>query len=170
MKFSKIDLGRQTNFIIALLLIHFVFFGYISNVFFKTLGENVLYLHKVLFHPSSFLAFLLLFGIIFLMVYRENFFEYGIRNSIWIIPIILIESWVWYFFIIYDLRVHEVAFLNVMIQIGYTFQAVGQFFISIDGYLTILTLLMTNLLAAILASIAKEKYSLYIKKGIKIEV
>jgi Tfp pilus assembly protein PilE len=57
-----------------------------------------------------------------------------------------------------------------MIQIGYTFQAVGQFFISIDGYLTILTLLMTNLLAAILASIAKEKYSLYIKKGIKIEV
>lgn len=164
MKFSKIDLGRQTNFIIALLLVHFIFFGYISNVYFKTLGENILYLHRVLFSPYSFISFILLFGIIFLMVYRENFYEYGIRNSIWIIPFILIESWIWYFFIFYDLQT------NIFIQLGNVFVAIGQFFISLDGYVTIITLFATNLLAAILASIAKERYNIHIRKGIKIEV
>ncbi|MFX0007147.1 MAG: hypothetical protein ACFFA7_15515 [Promethearchaeota archaeon] len=164
MKFSKIDLGRQTNFIIALLLVHFIFFGYISNVYFKTLGVNILYLHRVLFSPYSFISFILLFGIIFLMVFRENFYEYGIRNSIWIIPFILLESWIWYFFVFYDLQT------NIFIQIGNVFAAIGQFFISLDGYLTIITLFAINLLAAILASIAKEKYNLRIRKGIKIEV
>jgi hypothetical protein len=164
MKFSKIDLGRQTNFIIALLLMHFIFFGYISNAYYKTLGIDILYLHRVLFSPYSFLSFLLLFGIVFLMVFRENFFEYGIRNSIWLIPIILIESWVWYFFIFYDLRT------DIWIQFGNLFAAIGQFFINFEGYLTIITLFATNLFAAILASVVKEKYNLYIKKGIKIEI
>ncbi len=164
MKFSKIDLGRQTNFIIALLFVHFIFFGYISNVYYKTLGADILYLHRVLFHPSSFLSFILLFGIIFYMVYRENFYEYGIRNSIWIIPFILIESWVWYFFIFYDLEI------DIWIHFGNLFAAIGQFFINYEGYVTIFTLFATNLLAAILASIAKEKYNLRIRKGIKIEV
>ena len=164
MKFSKIDLGRQTNFIIALLLIHFVFFGYISNALFKTLGINILYLHRVLFNPYSFLSFIILFGIVFLMAYRENFFEYGIRNSIWLVVFILIESWVWYYFISYNLET------NSFILLGNTFIAIGQFFISIEGYITIITLFATNLLAAILASIAKEKYNLRIKKGIRIEI
>ncbi|MFW9969848.1 MAG: hypothetical protein ACFFDF_06580 [Candidatus Odinarchaeota archaeon] len=164
MKFSKIDLGRQTNFIIALLLIHFIFFGYISNVFFKNLGINILYLHRVLFHPYSFLSFIILFGIVFLMVFRENFFEYGIRNSIWLVVFIIIESWFWYFFVFYNLQT------NIFILLGNTFIAIGQFFISIEGYITLITLFATNLLAAILASIAKEKYNLRIKKGIKIEV
>lgn len=164
MKFSKIDLGRQTNFIIALLLIHFIFFGYISNTLLKTLGINILYLHRVLFSPYSFLSFIILFGIVFLMAYRENFFEYGIRNSIWLVVFILIESWIWYYFISYNLQTNSFTLL------GNTFLAIGQFFISVEGYITIITLFATNLLAAILASIAKEKYNLRIKKGIKIEV
>lgn len=164
MKFSKIDLGRQTNFIIALLLMHFVFFGYISNVYYKTLGIDILYLHRVLFSPYSFLSFLLLFGIVFLMVFRENFFEYGIRNSIWLIPIIMIESWFWYFFIFYDLRT------DIFVQLGNLFVAIGQFFINIEGYITIITLFATNIFAAILASVVKEKLNLRIKKGIKIEI
>jgi hypothetical protein len=98
------------------------------------------------------------------MVFRENFFEYGLRNSIWMIPFILIESWVWYFFIFYDLRT------DIWLQFGSLFAAIAQFFINIEGYITIFTLFATNLFAAILASIAKEKYALYIKKGIKIEV
>jgi len=98
------------------------------------------------------------------MVYRENFYEYGIRNSIWIIPFILIESWVWYFFIFYDLHT------DIWIQFGNLFAAIGQFFINYEGYVTIFTLFAINLLAAILGSIAKEKYNLRIRKGIKIEV
>jgi hypothetical protein len=76
----------------------------------------------------------------------------------------MIESWIWYFFIFYDLT------LDIFIQLGNLFAAIGQFFISIEGYITIISLFSINLLAAILASIAKEKYNLRIKKGIRIEI
>lgn len=164
MKFSKIDFGRQTNFIITFLLIHFVFFGYLSNVYHKTLGDNVLYLYKVLFSPYSFLSFIILFLIVFLMVFRENFFEYGIRNSIWLILIIMVESWVWYYFIVFTL---PSDFFGTLASV---FIAIGQFFINYEGYLTIATLLTINLFAAILASIAKEKYNQRLQKGMKIIV
>jgi len=99
MKFKKIELGRQTNFILALLFIHFIFFGYLCNVYFKDIGENVMFLYKVMFSPQSFLSTILLFGIVFYMAFRERFFEYGIRNSLWLIPFIMGMSWIWYWFV-----------------------------------------------------------------------
>ncbi len=83
------------------------------------------------------------------MVFRENFFEYGIRNSIWLTPIILGQSWFWYIFINME--------LDIFIQIG-------RFFISVEGYLTIFSVLGINLLAAILAAFSKEKYKEHFKK------
>ena len=104
---KKIEIARQTNFILALLLIHFAFFGYLSNVFPKlsiasedqALGLSILFLYQVMFNPSSWFSTIILFLIVYFMVIREHFFEYGIRNSIWLVLFIMIESWVWYWFI-----------------------------------------------------------------------
>ena len=153
MKLKKIEFARQTNFLLALLLIHFVFFGYLSNVYAKTIGDGVLFLHEVLFHPQSYLSSIILVLIVFLMAFREHFFEYGIRNSIWLIPFIIIQSWIWYWFIIgyFDIGV------------------IGTYFLRIESYITILTLLGLNVTTAILASIAKEKYNAFIERYKKIE-
>ena len=153
MKLKKIEFARQTNFLLALLLIHFVFFGYLSNVYAKTIGDGVLFLHEVLFHPQSYLSSIILVLIVFLMAFREHFFEYGIRNSIWLIPFIIIQSWIWYWFIIgyFDIGV------------------IGTYFLRIESYITILTLLGLNVTTAILASIAKEKYNAFIMRYKKIE-
>jgi len=139
---SKIELGRQGNFILALLLLHFVFFGYICNVYEKNIGDGVLFLYKVIFNPMSILSGIILFGIVFLMVIRENFFEYGIRNSIWLIPAIIIMSWIWYWFI------------N-----GFDIFMIGVYFTKIETYINILVLLGINILAALLASITKEGFA-----------
>jgi hypothetical protein len=168
MKFKKIELARQTNFILALLLIHFLFFGYLANVFPKTedlagevtspenlaLGESILFLYQVLFNPQSFLSAIILGLIVFFMVFREQFFEYGIRNSIWLIPFIIVQSWIWYWFIIgeFDITV------------------IGAYFLNINSYITILTLLGINLTAAILGAVAREKYNAFILRTKKIEV
>lgn len=144
---QKIDLSRQGNFILAILLIHFVFFGYLSNIYFKLIGDRLLFLYQILFQPSSFLSLIILFVIVFIMVFREKFFEYGIRNSIWLIPIIIIQSWIWYW-IIYDFDI----------------TIIGTFFTRYEGYVTIFTLLSVNLLTAILAAILKQ----YIEKRKKI--
>ena len=221
MKLKKIEFARQTNFILALLLIHFVFFGYLSNLYMKRIGEGVLYLHQVLFRirplnvfalwsiiiaasiicivvfvivsktdkkflsiilasisfiliipvvlvmfkrpevlgtviqvPTADWAVLILAGIVFFMVFRERFFEYGIRNSIWLVPFIMIQSWIWYWFIIerFDITI------------------IGAYFLNINSYITILTLLGINLTAAILGAIAREKYTIFISRTKKIEV
>lgn len=143
----KIELGRQGKFILGILLIHFVFFGYLSNLYQKTVGEKILFLYQIIFDPASILSAVILFAIVFFMVVREKFFEYGIRNSIWLTPIIMIESWIWYWFI------------N-----GFDITIIGQFFSHYEGYLTILSILCLNLLPAILAAITRIQYDKYFMK------
>ena len=149
MKIKKIEIARQTNFILALLLIHFVFFGYLSNFYLKSIGERVLFLYQVMLNPISFLSTVILFLIVYFMVLREHFFEYGIRNSIWLVPFIIIESWIWYWFIIerFDITI------------------IGVYFIRIESYINILFLLGINLLAALLGAITKETYRAYVRRG-----
>ena len=221
MKFKKIEFARQTNFILALLLIHFVFFGYLSNAYEKSIGEGVLFLYQVLFLPISLplsvlwlifivaliiclwvlplvskieasdkklfiilLAFIscvliipivikfpeflgvfipviipnfsviILAGIVFIMAFRERFFEYGIRNSIWLVPFIVVQSWIWYWFIIEN--------FDISVIWGY--------FLRIESYITILTLIGMNVIVAILAAIARQKYNTYIMRIKKIEI
>lgn len=159
MKFKKIEFARQTSFIIALLLIHFVFFGYLANVYPKAisdaenliLGEQILFLYQVLFNPQSFLSLIILVAIVFFTAFREKFFEYGIRNSIWLVPAIIIQSWIWYWFIIESFDI----------------TLIGTYFLRIESYITILTLLGINVSVAILAAIAREKFNL-IRRRIKV--
>ncbi len=153
MGYKKIDFGRQGNFILALLLTHFLFFGYLSNVYRKDIGEGVLFLYQVMFHPSSFLSVLILCVIVFIMVFREQFYEYGIKNSIWLVPFIVIESWIWYWFI----------------SGSFDITIIGGYFLRIESYTTILVLLGINLFTAILAAITKERYKIY-KKKIKTQI
>ena len=140
-----------------MLFIHFLFFGYLSNVKFdgqyKNIGEGVLFLYQVLFNPQSYLSVIILAAIVFFMAFREKFFEYGIRNSIWLVPFIIVQSWIWYWFIIesFDITI------------------IGGYFLRIESYITILTLLGLNIFIALLAAIAREKYDAFISRVKKIE-
>jgi len=147
MKKIKIELARQGTFIVAIMLIHFIFFGYIANVYEKDIGMDIIFLNKIMFSSASYLSTLILIAIVFFLVFREEFFEYGLRNSIILIPIIIGMSWVWSWFI------------N-----GFNLIIIPLFFIRLDGYLTIISLLGINFATAILASILKQKYKESIKK------
>lgn len=142
-----IDFSRQGNFIMAVLLIHFVFFGYICNVFEKEISDQLVFLYKVMFAPTTILSLIILMAIVFFMVFRENFYEYGIKNSIWLVPIIVIMSWIWYWF------------LN-----GFDITLIGVYFIRVEAYITILSLLGVNLFTAILAAYTKERYKKYVER------
>lgn len=153
MKKIKIELARQGNFIVAILLIHFIFFGYIANVYGKitdpisTLSSieiDIIFLNKILFSPASYLSTLILIAIVFFLAFREAFFEYGLRNSIMLVPIIIGMSWLWSWII------------N-----GFNLIIIPLFFIRLDGYLTIISLLGINFSTAILASFLKQKYKEY---------
>ncbi|MBY9002741.1 MAG: hypothetical protein KGD73_02095, partial [Candidatus Lokiarchaeota archaeon] len=118
------------------------------------IGDGVLFLYQVLFHPTSFLSAIILAAIVFLMAFREKFFEYGIRNSIWLVPFIIVQSWIWYWFIMesFDITI------------------IGAYFLRIESYITILVLLGLNVFIAILAAIARIKYDAFISRAKNIEV
>ncbi|MFX0177531.1 MAG: hypothetical protein ACFE85_15060 [Candidatus Hodarchaeota archaeon] len=151
----KIDISRNANFILALLLLHFVFFGFLCNIFQKDIGIRILFLYQVLFsfENFSFLSTIILFIIVFLMAFRETFFEYGIKNSIWLIPAIIIQSWIWYWFIE-----------------GFDILIIFLYFARIESYITILSLLGIILLAAVLGVVSKIKYQEYMKRIKEVEV
>lgn len=136
----KIDLGRQGNFILAILLSYFIFFGYICNEYKKSIGDRLVFIYQVIFSPRSIISLILLIIIVFIMAYREKFMEYGIRNSFWLSFIIIGLSFIWYW-IIYS--------FDIMI--------IGKFFTSYEGYLTIFSLLSINLLTAMLAGLTRRK-------------
>jgi hypothetical protein len=96
----------------------------------------------------------ILAGIVFLMAFKEKFFEYGIRNSIWLIPFIIVQSWIWYWFIIesFDITI------------------IWVYFTKIESYITILTLLGLNIFIALLAAIARVKYDAFIARVKEIEI
>lgn len=83
------------------------------------------------------------------MSFRENFFEYGIRNSIWTIPFIIVESWIWYWFIYEEFDITVISY----------------YFVTLESYITILSLLAIILLASLLGAMAKEKYKRFIAKA-----
>ena len=146
MKNVKIELARQGTFILAIIFIHFIFFGYIANVYEKEfpIGIDLIFLNTILFSPVSYLSTVILIVIVFFLAFRENFFEYGLRNSIMLVPVIIGMSWIWSWII------------N-----GFNLLIIPLFFISLDGYLTIISILGINLATAILASILKQKYKEY---------
>ena len=140
MKF-KIEFGRQGNFILAALLTHFVFFGYICLTLPETVRTRLLFLPQLFFSIDYFWSLIILIAIIFIMGVREKFFEYGIRNSIWLTPVVVLESWFWYWFI---------NDFNLTFIIDY--------FTMVDGYMTIFTILLINFLTAIVAAYVRQKY------------
>ena len=129
-KIFNIEIGRQGNFMLALFAVYFVFFGYICYIYGKAIGIGLIFLNKVFYNPYSSASIVILFVIVFLMAYRENFYEYGIRNSLWLTTFIIIMSWTCYWFIY-----------------GFDLTVIGLFFIIIEGYLTIISILIINLIS-----------------------
>jgi hypothetical protein len=99
------------------------------------------------------------------MVYREEFSEFGIKNAIWLVVLIVISSWIWYFFVaqwvLDPYHLYETPFEGFIATLLDIFPG---YFIRFEGYLTILILLGLNLSAAFLAGFTKSKIREYKKK------
>jgi len=147
LKFKKIEISKYTNLILACLLTYFLFFGYICNIYKKSVGLKLIFLNRVLINPNTSLSIFILMGIVSILNLREHFFEYGIRYSIWLTPFIILISWIWYWFLY-----------------GFDITIIGLFFISLEGYITLLLVLGINIITAIIISFLKITYKTYIKE------
>lgn len=170
---KKIDFIIAGKFILGLLLIHFLFFGYICNIFNKTPGDNLLFVYLSFFNSISWASILILFAIGVVQAFREDFLIYAIKNSIWTIPFIILMSWFWYM-----INYFNIPFLYNFWSIdawGYWFSQLqldfiglinllGSYFTSINGYLNILVLGLVYISAGILGGYFKTLYFAAMKK------
>ena len=163
----KIDWGRQGGLIAGYVVVLLGYYGIISNlVMYNQYGKGLSFLELDLFSVYStldsgrvhffpgrdiffwsyntyiatyFLPALLLFFICFLMTYKEDIPHYGIKASIWLVPVIIIEGFIFY---------------NIMF--GFTSEPFYLKFMRIEGYIDILVLFGVTISGAISGMKAKQ--------------
>lgn len=106
----KIDVKKLGNVIIALALFHFAFFGYISNMYLKTPGNNLLFVYQAMFSKyilrwtylntptfmPSYVSLIILLAIGIFQAYQHDFIFYSIKYNFWTVLGIIPMSWLWY--------------------------------------------------------------------------
>ncbi|KKM21059.1 hypothetical protein LCGC14_1639210 [marine sediment metagenome] len=106
--YISINWGRQGGVILAYIAVLLGFYGIIANlVMVGEYGRWISYLdprmdRTILIWPyktylqTFFLPVLFLFLICFLLTYKEDIPLYGIKASIWMVPVIVVEGFIFY--------------------------------------------------------------------------
>ena len=102
----SIDFGRQGGVFIAYMIIILFFYGIIANTVmtnqynewipFVDMDRTVLIWPYLSASRNFFSPFLLLFFVCFGLTYKEDIPLYGIKASIWLIPILVAEGFLFY--------------------------------------------------------------------------
>jgi len=132
----KIDWGRQGGVILGYLVVLLGYYGIIANTMmfdptrsglvwikFPDMDKTILFWTYTTYIENFFLPALLLFGVCFLLTYKEDIPHYGIKASIWLVPLIIIEGFIFY-----------------AIMFGFTTEPIILKFTHIEGYLDIIIL------------------------------
>jgi hypothetical protein len=127
----KIDWGRQGGVILAYIVALLGYYGIIANtVMIDNLGDwipfvdmdrTILFWTYTTYIRNFFLPALLLFFVCFLLTYKEDIPHYGIKASIWLIPLIIAEGFIFY-----------------ALMFGFTSEPIILKFTRIEGYLDII--------------------------------
>jgi hypothetical protein len=145
----SIDFGRQGGIFLGYLIIILGFYGIIANtVMTNQYGEwipntdmdpTLLIWPYLSFSINFFTPFILLFVVCFALTYKEDIPAYGIKASLWLVPIIIAEGFLFYWGIF-----------------GFSFEPFILQFLYFEGYL--------NLILLYLMVIGGSLSGMYIKK------
>ena len=134
----QMDWGRQAGVIFAYIVVLLGYFGIVANILLVVgISESIRYTEMdptILFwtykvYPQTFyLPILLLFFICFLLTYKEDIPHYGIKASLWMVPLLIAEGFVFYWIMFgfsaepFILQfAHGEGYLNILILYGCTF-------------------------------------------------
>ena len=100
------DWGRQGAVIFGYITILLGYFGIIANIVllddrglwipFTEMDPTILFWTYELYPQTIYLPPLLLFFICFLLTYKEDIPHYGIKASLWLVPSLILEGFLWY--------------------------------------------------------------------------
>ena len=132
------DWGRQGTVIFAYIFVLLGYFGIVANIIllddyglwipFTEMDRTILFWTYKVYPQTFYLPILLLFFISFLLTYKEDIPHYGIKASLWLVPSLIVEGFVFYWIMfgfsaepfIYQFA-HGEGYLNILILYGCTF-------------------------------------------------
>ena len=145
----SIDFGRQGGIFFAYIIIILGFYGIIANtVMMDRFDEWIPFLdmdRTLLIWPylsasqNFFLPFLLLFIVSFALTYKEDIPAYGIKASLWLVPIIIAEGFLFYW-----------GMFGISLE-PFTLQ-----FLHIEGYINIILLFLMVIIGSLLGMVLKK--------------
>lgn len=101
-----IDFGRQGGVFLGYLIIILVFYGIVANtvmfdkyndwISYADMDRTLLIWPYLSFTKNFFLPFLLLFIVCLVLTFKEDIPAYGIKASLWLVPIIIAEGFLFY--------------------------------------------------------------------------
>ncbi|MFX1236830.1 MAG: hypothetical protein ACFFAS_00450 [Promethearchaeota archaeon] len=138
----KIDWGRQGSVFLAYGIVLLGYYGIVANTVmyqgendwlsYFELDRSVLFWTYNVYGRTFFLPILLVFIVCFFLTYKEDIPHYGIKASIWLVPSLIVEAFVFY-----------------SLMFGITLEPFIYQFADVRGYLHILILFVTTLSGAI---------------------
>ena len=145
----EIDWGRQGGVIIAYVILLLGFFGIIANttmfdrfgkwISYNEMDRTILVWPFLTYEQNFFLPLLLLFFTCFVLTYKEDIFHYGIKASLWLVPFIVAQGYVFYW-----------------IMFGFSFEPFVLQFLFLEGYVNVLILFGTALIGALVGMKGKQ--------------
>ena len=146
----SIDFGRQGGIFLGYIIIILSFYGIIANtVMFDQFNEWIPFLdmdRTLLIWPylssvqNFFLPFLLLFIVSFALTYKEDIPAYGIKASLWLVPIVIAEGFLFYW-----------GMFGISLE-PFTLQ-----FLHVEGYINIMLLFLMVIIGSLLGMVLKKR-------------
>jgi hypothetical protein len=100
------DWGRQGAVIFAYVLVLLCYFGIVANIIlvdesgswtpYPEMDPTVLFWTYKVYPQTFYLPILLLFLVSFMLTYREDIPHYGIKASLWLVPLLIAEGFLFY--------------------------------------------------------------------------
>ncbi|NVM44822.1 MAG: hypothetical protein HWN79_07880 [Candidatus Lokiarchaeota archaeon] len=101
-----VDWGRQGAVIFAYIIVLLGYFGIVANTIllddrglwipFTEMDPTVLFWTYKLYPQTFYLPLFLLFFICVFLTYKEDIPHYGIKASLWLVPSLIVEGFLWY--------------------------------------------------------------------------
>ena len=134
----KLDWGRQGGVIFAYLVVLLGYFGIVANILlaserglsipYTEMDPTILFWTYKVYPQTFYLPILLLFFICFLLTYKEDIPHYGIKASLWLVPPLIAEGFLFYWIMFgfsaepFILQfAHGEGYLNILILYVCTF-------------------------------------------------
>ena len=133
-----LDWGRQGTVIFAYVAVLLGYFGIVANLIlindigywipYSEMDPTILIWTYKVYPQTFYLPILFLFLISFLLTYKEDIPHYGIKASLWLVPPLIAEGFLFYW-IMFGLSpepfilqfAHGEGYLNILILYGCTF-------------------------------------------------